>query len=765
LGAHSPHQTGSLLQFKNPLFFLKNLLPEGSAEDPIFSKIIIQKISPDSLGGNYTFEWDSQMMDLYESDKETPVGKDKNYPAAQEHTFYAKPKKESSKEDDLDLKVSWTSEDGKTTIKDADILSITAVKVELTLYSPGKKSTPGAAIERPTEEDQEYAGILIANNDDDDKRSTPEKPAQDNDDTKLGDSDNDIVQVELGFLPTGLGNGTLEVVLPTEKIRAFDKDGKELKSSDLTIDLKSPQGPLADLKKKMLPIFLEGKEAHTAAETLKFTYKRKDTIREDKGTLLPIEMKIVDRDDPKKKWGSEKNHTQSKPIYSGQTTGDMVSWKLAGADSWTNVTFTWSAEGPDGETIAGPTGAGENEWTINDNDDDTAANSLTWKPGNWKIKVQSGAAQTEFEQEIGWRTEDYVVIGQIVPTNTHDNDAPRVWELSNPNPNPDEIPNTLPLTSPMVDYRRAILYDILDSPLLESANDSIREAIAITPLPITAKLTEAWFGYWYLMKSIPFAATPKGPFTEALPSGNGNVQYGHRFWALQHVFNVSPDAPLVPQTFSDQTFDTIKADEQYRVIHRYTSKFLVTDDGKIDSNKVFPIEEVAEAGPTKMNFGIAAGEFSPIWDNPAYKFFSLPKQPPETHPPYQGKTTVAQDGTKLSYYATGRVGLGGQNVNWRLMGKDAPWIFSEIIIELKADRTVAAQIKASVDKSWSETTGAVEGETAFNNLNLYKLGRNLQTDEFEFALQKLMPMEGELEPFINSASGQRPEPPIPPSVQ
>ncbi len=126
--------------------------------------------------------------------------------------------------------------------------------------------------------------------------------------------------------------------------------------------------------------------------------------------LLPIEMKVVDRDDPKKKWGSEKNHNASKPVYAGESCGDMVSWKLGGTDSWSSTTFTWTAEGPGGETITGPTGAGKNEWTINDADQDTANNWLKWKPGKWKIKVQIGSTQAEFEQEVGWRTEDYVVI-------------------------------------------------------------------------------------------------------------------------------------------------------------------------------------------------------------------------------------------------------------------------------------------------------------------------------------------------------------------
>lgn len=78
---------------------------------------------------------------------------------------------------------------------------------------------------------------------------------------------------------------------------------------------------------------------------------------------------------------------------------------------------------------------------------------------------------------------------------------------------------------------------------------------------------------------------------------------------------------------------------------------------------------------------------------------------------------------------------------------------------------MAVQIKASVDKSWNETTGAVEGETAFNNLNLYKADYDPEDNNVIFVREELLPMEGELGPFINSASAQRPEPPIPPSVQ
>jgi hypothetical protein len=86
---------------------------------------------------------------------------------------------------------------------------------------------------------------------------------------------------------------------------------------------------------------------------------------------------------------------------------------------------------------------------------------------------------------------------------------------------------------------------------------------------------------------------------------------------------------------------------------------------------------------------------------------------------------------------------------------------------MKSDRTFTELYKTSVDASWSETSGR-QGQTPFNNLNIYKgIVGQLQDGSFTvtFTRKDLMPMEGEMEPFINSASGQRPEPPIPPSVQ
>ncbi|MEO0452856.1 MAG: hypothetical protein AAFY98_01805 [Verrucomicrobiota bacterium] len=149
-----------------------------------------------------------------------------------------------------------------------------------------------------------------------------------------------------------------------------------------------------------------------------------DEIQDDQGNpippekkvvlLLPIEISVVDRNDPKKQWGDEEQADMSDPIYAGETTGDMVSWKLGGTDSWSSTTFTWTAEDPNGETVTGPTGAGKNEWTIHNDDSDTSKDWLDWAPGTWTIKVQIGSgASAEFKQEVGIRTEQYIAVGSI----------------------------------------------------------------------------------------------------------------------------------------------------------------------------------------------------------------------------------------------------------------------------------------------------------------------------------------------------------------
>ena len=128
---------------------------------------------------------------------------------------------------------------------------------------------------------------------------------------------------------------------------------------------------------------------------------------------LTVEMRITDRDDPKKKWAD--NVLKTAPVYSGKSTGDMVSWKLRGTESLSSATFySWSAEGP--ETKTGPSGTGQDEWRIADSDGDIANDWLDWKPGKYKIKcvigfVDGSISTVEFEQEVNVRTHGCPVNG------------------------------------------------------------------------------------------------------------------------------------------------------------------------------------------------------------------------------------------------------------------------------------------------------------------------------------------------------------------
>ena len=148
--------------------------------------------------------------------------------------------------------------------------------------------------------------------------------------------------------------------------------------------------------------------------------------------LLPIELDLVNRDDLTKTWtANEQKQAGLVTVYAGTTTGDEVAWKLNAPTSWLGGTFTWTATDSQGNVINGPTGVGIDHWQISDTGgNDPASNtSLTWKPDTYTIKCNivssgGGTIPIQFTQKVGWRTEDYVVIGQIVNNITFQNSGP-----------------------------------------------------------------------------------------------------------------------------------------------------------------------------------------------------------------------------------------------------------------------------------------------------------------------------------------------------
>jgi hypothetical protein len=120
-------------------------------------------------------------------------------------------------------------------------------------------------------------------------------------------------------------------------------------------------------------------------------------------------------------------------VYGGIIDGDMVGWKIGGTDSWSSATFTWTVTDSNGNpvvdqngvTITGPSGAGINEWRIatwSAGGNDPVNQWLTWNPGTYNIKCVvsfsgGGTTPITFQQVVGQRTKDVVVIGWIDESN------------------------------------------------------------------------------------------------------------------------------------------------------------------------------------------------------------------------------------------------------------------------------------------------------------------------------------------------------------
>lgn len=472
------------------------------------------------------------------------------------------------------------------------------------------------------------------------------------------------------------------------------------------------------------------------------------------GLLLPIEVKVTNRDDLSKAWSDHQVQDTSDTVYAGETAGDMVEWTVGVVPSgWLAGTWTWTvtdssgnaATDNQGAPVKGPNAVGADHWQISDQGNDPGNNtSLNWKPDTYTIKCVislpgKSPITFQFKQKVGWRTEDYLIIGQIVSTSSCDIGAPG---------------------SDSPAFRDAILNDV--TPLCDLGGAGvINQLLEYAPIADSSfGLLE--FGIWM---GEPHAITPQGPFNSSCPLGLGRVTEPERFYMLQNALNKSIDLPIAPSQIAKNDVDPIENHEGYRIFLRSQKRFTLTKDGKIDKGSIKSIEKETHAGPTKMDL-VPAGIFAPLWNNPAIGSFTLS---PELNPNNGQKTSA--DGTSISQYASARVGDGGQNVNWRIFGKDVPWVWVEVIDKINSDGRVESSIKTSTDITWTESDGIQYGKHPFNNLNIYKGVVQTPTDgpsAVTFKQQKVSPlqMEGQIEPFVDSVpEGLWPNPPPQPSVK
>ena len=226
-------------------------------------------------------------------------------------------------------------------------------------------------------------------------------------------------------------------------------------------------------------------------------------------------------------------------------------------------------------------------------------------------------------------------------------------------------------------------------------------------------------------------------------------------------------------------FAAIFAQKQYRLLHSFQAKFLIDDEGKIEAPAASVIHNLGSVGVTKLKAGFLKGEFGTVGgvDFPPVTWsYDISTEPAETNA-FNEMVSYSTDGKSISSFATGRIGLKGRQASYRQFGKDAPWIFSEIILQLDPQGEVMLLGRTSVTAQWEfdaaglvpnvnisrapAAPGTTPGISIFNNLNVYTRS---QLDRVERPSGGLMGMDGHLKSFVESPSGAWPEPAIGPSI-
>lgn len=438
----------------------------------------------------------------------------------------------------------------------------------------------------------------------------------------------------------------------------------------------------------------------------------------------------------------------------------------------TPSTVFWRAEPAEGynhlTNIQGPKGVNEYQWIL-----DGSAYSLDWKPGRYKIIVDIGSNTLELgEQEIGWRTDEYVIIGQIKQS--------------------DQV--NLPINQ-QKSVKRTLYWDIIevleDKTNFPIIGESVPQVFEDSFMDLSGYLA---FGAWSFAQAKINGNPEKGPLNsrtqEWFNSGEVdlNSTRAQRIWLMQELFNKSYDELNLSDTYPYQgnALYQVEKNRDYRMYSQFQCQFLVNNSKKMYDFREF--SNKSRAGLTKViNQGVAvlpAGSVIMVFPtpyglpDPIYSWPSsdidlrtiLAEDPEVSNYDYSRTGFNGGNGNSaVSLYSSSRVGIDGQNANWALEGLDVPWIFAEIIHEIRPDGSVLTEIESSVDKIFDYDGTSVSGDNVFNEITIFKLERE---DPLDFNNKKILyrkkavhKMDGQLNGFIDSGSNTRPTPFTLPRVQ
>jgi hypothetical protein len=442
-----------------------------------------------------------------------------------------------------------------------------------------------------------------------------------------------------------------------------------------------------------------------------------------------ISTSFVNRDDPFSRWSSNVPLAEAEPVYAGQNTGDLVAWRVENAPP--GASFKWSAVQTAGlthQTIQGPEGVDVTSWSLLDA-------KLDWPPGTYELRCvitppAAPAITLTSTQVVGWRTADYLVVGQIKPVND--------YELSL--------------------ARQLILKSALVSSYLAPKESFISAASKLLllglPLDINAKI---WTGFQFAnYGDVTGLKTPAHT-----PLRPANIE--DKYWMVQGLLNDFPDLVSLDNLVAGEDLDNLLSERSYRMYIQGQLRYRLSTGGKIDVDSIKLLDGGWDVGPTKFQqapqklrqFSVSARGVE--WDlegNSEQSFITS-----ETAPA-SGRLVINSANDSVSYYVAGRVGLEGRVPNYALFQRDAPYIFANIITALGPDgRDSDSRINLSVDSSWK--AGTVTGTSHFNDIRIYVRDYGDERRRFALAPGGHLSIDDQLAAFLNSGSSTWPGPPPP----
>lgn len=394
---------------------------------------------------------------------------------------------------------------------------------------------------------------------------------------------------------------------------------------------------------------------------------------------LVVKVRFVDKDAPDADWSSAEEWAEGRNLFAGRQAGDLVELSVTGIPA--EMQATWSALKTGSEKVNGPTAS---TWLMNRGD-------FNWAPGLYTVRCEitnngSVIKTLEVPISVGWRTDEYLLVGQVRPIRDYVLEEDR----------DDAVESAL-----VGSYKLGDTY---------LANDARR---LLKLLPVKENVF-AWTAFQFL-KYVWDESTGAPQFVR-LPG----VSTKERLWMVQTLLNEYPDTMELPEVLTASQLETLRTERSYRMFGRTQFRYLVDANGAIESSSVKATRQDFDNGPTKfLHIGnFIQGQISirgvevDLTGNSSQSLIASEAIP------RNGSTNYAADGRSLSFFFGGRVGLEGRVPNYALFSRDAPFIFSEMIFAVGPNgKDTDSRIRFSVDKSWSPNGS--HGTSHFNEVRIF----------------------------------------------